>query len=799
MSPDTMEEIRNKQEIKELPLREIIEQYTRYWYLFILGVIAALILAFIYLRYTTALYQTRATIIIKDEKSASSPMEMAAFSQFGSFLSRFNTSKIDNELAIFNSKRIISKTVEELGLNIKYESVGAIKTSEIYSYTPFRVQYLSFNEMGNKAGVPSLAIEVLSNTEYKLEDEAEAVDGVYKFGEQVSLPFGEITVLPNLENLENFKSFFERTVVVTYRPVENVALDYQGKVVIENEIKSSNVLELSLLTPVTAKAEDFLDELVSQYNQDAIADRNEIAKNTSKFIDSRLQIITRELDSVERNKEVFKSENRLTDIQAEAQIILENASEFNKKQFDVGTQLELSKTMIDYMEKSSNSELLPSNIGIQSEEVATAVNNYNQLILYRNKLMQNSTAKNPVVQNVNNQIEQMRASILGSLKNSSNALKIAMKDLNIQESTINSKIAQVPAKEKIFRGIERQQTIKEQLYLFLLQQREEASITLAATSPKAKIVDNAYSTKRPVSPQRPLIYLGSLLAGLLIPFIGIYVANLLNTKVTSRRDVERHLSKTPIVGEIPKIKRNESDLIQLNDRSIMAEAYRILRTNLQYLFINKLEENNKGKTLIVTSTIKGEGKTFVAFNLALTLALTGKKVVLVGADIRNPQLQRYLPDHLKTKKGLTEYIVYEDMQVEDVIAQSEYNENLSIVLSGAIPPNPAELLMQKRTSTFIDELKNQFDYIILDTAPSMLVTDTILINKLADITLYVVRAGYTDKRLLDFPQDAIDDGRLANVAIVLNNVNLNNFGYGNKYGYAYTREERSFLQRLLNK
>ncbi|MDC8000263.1 polysaccharide biosynthesis tyrosine autokinase [Aequorivita todarodis] len=794
-----MEENRYREETKELPLREIVEQYTRYWYLFVLGVMIALVLAFIYLRYTTALYQTRATIIIKDEKSASSPMEMAAFSQFGSFLSRFNTSKIDNELAIFNSKRIISKTVEALGLNIKYESVGAIKTSEIYSYIPFKVQYQSFNEVGNKLSVPRLFIEVLSNTEYKLEDETQAVEGTYKFGEQVSLPFGEITVLPNLENPESFKSFLDRTVVVTYRPIENVALDYQDKVVIENEIKSSNVLELSMLTPVTGKAEDFLDELISQYNQDAIADRNEIAKNTSKFIDSRLQIITRELDSVERNKETFKSDNRLTDIQAEAQIILENASEFNKKQFDVGTQLELSKTMIDYMEKSSNAELLPSNIGIQSEEIATAVNNYNQLILYRNKLMQNSTTKNPVVLNVNNQIEQMRASILGSLKNSSNALKIAMKDLNIQESTINSKIAQVPAKEKIYRGIERQQTIKEQLYLFLLQQREEASITLAATSPKAKVVDNAYSTKSPVSPQKPLIYLGSLLAGLLVPFIGIYGANLLNTKVSSRRDVERHLPKTPIVGEIPKIKRNEADLIQHNDRSIMAEAYRILRTNLQYLYINKLEENDKGKTLIVTSTIKGEGKTFVAFNLALTLALTGKKVVLVGADIRNPQLQRYLPDHLKAKKGLTEFIVYDDLHVEDVIAQSEYNENLSIVLSGAIPPNPAELLMQKRTTTFVEELKKQFDYIILDTAPSMLVTDTILINKLADITLYVVRAGYTDKRLLDFPQDAIDDGRLANVAIILNNVNLNNFGYGNKYGYAYAREERSLLKRILNK
>jgi len=466
---------------------------------------------------------------------------------------------------------------------------------------------------------------------------------------------------------------------------------------------------------------------------------------------------------------------------------------------DVSTQMELSNTMIDYMKNADRDELLPANIGISNESVGSAVNNYNELILYRNKLLQTSTPKNPVVKSVNEQIAQMRNSILESLENSKNALRIAMKDLNMQENIISSKISQVPAKEKIFRGIERQQTIKEQLYLFLLQQREEASIALAATADRAKIVDSAYGPQEPVSPKKSLIYLGALLAGLLVPFGGIYSFNLLNTKVKGRKDVERHLKSIPIIGEIPKVQKGDSDLIKHNDQSIMAEAYRIFRTNLQYLFINKLEKNEEGKSLIVTSTIKGEGKTFVAFNLALTLALTGKKVVLVGADIRNPQLQRYLPEHLKSKKGLTEYIVYEDLQVADVVAQSEYNENLNIIVSGAIPPNPAELLMQKRTSTLVEELRKQYDYIILDTAPAMLVTDTILINKLADITLYVVRADYTDRRLLDFAKDAIEDGRLTNVAMVLNNVALNNFGYGNKYGYAYSREERSLLKRILNK
>ncbi len=788
----------NHQETEELSLREIIEQYARYWYFFVIGIVIALVIAFIYLRYTPELYQNKATIIIKDEKSQS-PLEMAAFSQFGGFLSRFKSNEIENELAIFNSKRIISEAVKELQLNIKYEVMGNIKTSEIYGYKPFEVRYQEFNETSSNKPIPTIYIEILSDTEFLIEEETLGNKATYKFGERIPLSFGDITVLPNMGIPEKFESYKNKTILVSYSSVENVALGLQGRVIILNTDEKSNVVELSIETENKEKGEDFLNELVLQYNKDAVQDRNEIARKTSEFIESRLQIITRELDSVETNKEDFKSTNRLTDIQAEAQITLENASEFSKRQFDVATQMELSNTMIDYMKNSSGDELLPANIGISNENVGNAVSNYNELILYRNKLLQTSTPKNPVVKSVNEQISQMRSNILGSLENSKSALQIAMKDLNTQENIISSKISQVPGKEKIFRGIERQQSIKEQLYLFLLQQREEASIALAATSDRAKIVDKAYGPQEPVSPKKPLIYLGAFLAGLLIPFGGIYSFYLLSTKVKSRKDVEKHLKTIPIIGEIPKVQKGDSDLIQHNDHSIMAEAYRILRTNLQYLFINKLEESERGKTMIVTSTIKGEGKTFVAFNLALTLANTGKKVVLVGADIRNPQLQRYLPEHLKSNKGLTEYIVYEDTQVKEVVTLSEHNKNLSIVLSGAIPPNPAELLMQKRMGSFIEELRREFDYIIMDTAPSMLVTDTILINKLADITLYVVRAGFTDKRLLDFPQDAIDDGRLANVAIVLNNVNLNNFGYGNKYGYAYGREERSLIKRMFNK
>ena len=785
----------NYQEQSELTLKEIVSQYTRYWYWFLIAVILALAGAFIFLRYTETLYQTKATVIIKDEKNGGGAAELAAFADFGKFFSKFGSNKIENELAVFKSKRIISEVIKTLHLNIIYENVGAIKTTQLYKNKPITVEYLSINKNAN---VPKLYFKILSKEQYKIEIENGNELGTYNFGDPVSLSFGTITVLPELKDSLLFNNFFEKTLAVTYKPIEPVALAYQNQTKVENDIKNSNVVSLTLNSPVPDKAEDFLNELIYQYNKDAINDRGQVAKKTSEFIDSRLAIITKELDSVEENQVQFKSKNKLTDIASEAQLILENTSEFNKRQLDVGTQLELANTMIDYLKQSQPSDLLPVNLATE-EQIAVDIANYNALLLQRNKLLQSSTAKNPVVQNISAQISEIRSNILTGLEATKQKYQIALKDIRNKSYSLQSKISKIPEKEKIFRDIVRQQSIKEQLYLFLLQQREEASISLAVTAPKAKVVDSAYTGRVPISPKRQLIYLGAILAGLLLPFLIIYIKGLLNNKVTNRRDIERLLPQTPILGEVPKLKKGNEELIQPNDRSILAESFRILRTNLQYLFINKQEEKNSTKTILVTSTIKGEGKTFVAFNLALTLALTGKKVVLVGADIRNPQLHRYLPQDLRNKKGLTECIIDENISVSEIICKSEFHKNLSIVLSGVIPPNPAELLMQDRTQHCFDELKKQFDYVIIDTAPAMLVTDTVLINKLADITLYVVRAGYTEKELLDFIKDAIKDERLTNVGIVLNNVSLSNFGYGNKYGYSYTTEKESFFKRIFKK
>ena len=457
--------------------------------------------------------------------------------------------------------------------------------------------------------------------------------------------------------------------------------------------------------------------------------------------------------------------------------------------------IEVVTSYLTYVQNTSPFELLPTIIGTDSQNISVGITSFNALITERQKLLASSTISNPVVKNLELQIKDLKKTILRDIDNQIQSISSALSGLKNREEGLNNRLSKVPYQEKMFREILRQQNIKEELYLFLLKQREETAITLAVTSNKAKVVDSASTLKIPVFPNRLFVYLLAIILGIAVPFLIISLYNLLSTRIQSRKDVERVHATTAVVGEIPKLGRSDNELVKQNDNSILAESFRILRTNLQYLLV-KGEKSNKHKKVIVTSTIKGEGKTFVAFNLALTLALTGKKVVLVGADIRNPQLQRYLPSSFKNNSGFTEYIIDESVKVSDITLQSEYNSNLSIVLSGAIPPNPAELLLQPRVDEFFNEIEGSFDYIIIDTAPSMLVTDTLLLNKHADTTVYVVRANYTDKKLLEFSYDAIQTKKLQNVALVINDVTMSNFGYGNKYGYTYTATKKTFWQKL---
>lgn len=794
MSQQQPTQVRPQEE--EINLREELDKYLRYWPWFVIGVILCVLIGFIYIKYTTAQYSTTASIIIKDEESKGPSSEMAAFADLG-LLGGMGASSIENEMGILRSKTLMTQTIKALDLNITYYEESGVKAEELYSSTPFEVTVLQLDkeklqkaikeELGNR-----FAIKPQSKNDFELiNTETEAV---FKgeFGNVVNIGFADITIEKTGLELEE-----DSKVSIQFSPLEAVVGKYREGVQINLTDKNSSLLELSLVDPVREKAQDILDQLILEYNRQAIEDKNLVATNTASFIDERLSIINQELDSVEVGKEEFKEANQLTNIEAESELFIENASEYKKREQEVGTQLELANAMINYLETGSNSDLLPANLGIEESGVNEMIQNYNSLVLERNRILSASTEENPVVLRVNSQVDQMRGNVMQSLERMRSNLRIAQEDLERQAALIGSQISAVPAKERQYRGIERQQNIKEALYLFLLEKREENSLSLAVTAPKAKIVDSAYSGNEPVSPKSKIILLAALIVGLLIPFLIIYVKNLLNNKITDRTDIESATKEIPIVGEIPRIAKKENDLISVNDRSVLSEAFRIMVTNLQYLLVGA-GDKEKGIKLFVTSTVKGEGKTFTAFNLAITFANMGKKVIIVGADLRNPQLQRYESDARKYS-GVSDYLYNHGVEVQDIITKAEAHKRMDIMASGNIPPNPSELLRSERMGRLLSELEGMYDYIIVDTAPAMLVADTFLINKYADLTLYVTRAGYTEKKLLGFAIDAKNEGKLHDVSFVLNDVELANFGYGNKYGYAYGEEKKSFLTRLKNR
>ena len=760
--------------------RDEMERYLKFWPWFLFWIILALAAAYFYLLYTTPVYQASANIIINEENSSSG----SSYSELG-MLTGLGTNNLDKEIAILKSRRLMMDVVSALKINIEYFQEGKIRDVELYRDLPFSLNVLKMDEellknsRGGRFKISSSGNGRISITDLNTERNWEVTTGT-----PFNIGFAEIVIVSNIKT----KNFPE--TIVQFSDVEKTASKYRNKIFLNQTDKKSNVIELVLQDPVREKAKDILDQLILEFNRDAIEDKNLIAGNTANFINERLEIINTELEMVETGKEEFKQTNRLTDLQAESHMNMQNASEYNKRRQDIGTQMELTDAMLDYLSSSRNSDLLPANLGINENAVNQLIGEYNDLVLERNRILGGSTERNPVVIKLNSRIDQLKTNILQSLQRLRTNLRISLDDINRQSSSIGSRILAIPSQEREYRGIERQQGIKEALYLFLLQKREENSLALAVTAPKAKIVDRAFSSGGAVAPNSRSIYLGTVILGLFIPFSIVYLKGVIDNKVRGRADLENLSTDLSILGELPKVKKKEEKLIGINDRSVLSEAFRILITNLQYLKI-KSQGKSKGVTILVTSTVKGEGKSFITVNLGMSLVNTGKKVLLIGGDLRNPQLHQFL-DESEKQWGVSDFLAGKKMCPKCLIKESKLHPNLHILSSGSIPPNPAELLRQEKVGEMLKEMEAEYDYLIIDSAPSMLVTDTFLISKYADLILYVVRAGFTEKKLLDFVFDSQKAGSFRNLSFLLTDVDLSDLGYGNKYGYGYGEKRRSF-------
>jgi tyrosine-protein kinase Etk/Wzc len=774
-----------------LNLKEFVAPYLQRWPWILLSILFFMGGSYLYLRYTTSIYKSESSILIKDTGD-SGLSELSALGDLGGLGNNYNS--LVNEVQILKSRRLMKKVVTSLNLEVGYFSEGAIKTSEVYKAAPFKIKVV-YPATQEPIQPFKIWIKAADAFQFSYSFNPEVSFKSLKTGQNLSKNGVDLLFFPNL-NLEKSIDKGVQLYAVQVYDLEDITRSYLNNLQLDSGIKNSSVINLSITDPIPSKATDILDELVVVYNEDAITDKNYIAKNTVDFIDARLQNVLLSLDSVELKKQRFKTDNQITNIAEEALIDLASQNQYRNRETELSTQIAIASDLLTFVQNTGSEEVLPVNLAFDDLSVNSSINKYNELVIRLRKALQTATVINPVVEELEVSRRNLKATVVSSLNTYIQTLNTQLKSVVGNENVVNFRIAEVPAAERITRDIERNQTIIESIYIYLLEKKEEAAISLAIKSPKAKIIDVGLASRSPLFPQTSQILLGSLIAGLLLPIGLIYIINLLYNKIENRKDVTRRLSSVPFLGEIPRLASGESDMITINDRSVLAESFRLLRTNLQYK-IAALPNSEKTPIIIVTSSVKGEGKTFVSFNLAMTIANSGKKVLLIGGDIRNPQLHRYLAGGSKRLKGVTEFLVYPQYTAEEFIHSSDLNENLQIMLSGSIPPNPAELWMSERVEELLKYGKENFDTVIIDSAPAMLVTDTLLIGDKADITIYVTRANYTEKPLLDFVSDTVETGKLTNVGMVLNNVKTANFGYGNKYAYSYGVDKESIWIRFL--
>nr|WP_042246767.1 polysaccharide biosynthesis tyrosine autokinase [Nonlabens ulvanivorans] len=779
----------------EQSLRDQLKPFIKAWPWIILSVLFCILASQLYLRYASKNFEAKASIIIKDTQTGGGLSETGILGDAGLFGSNFNS--VENEIEILKSKRLLSNVIDHYSLTTTYLRKGNVKESDVYTNRFLDVNLLRNDSIVQFKTPITFYVKEVNDSLFGLKLEEDSQWMTKEYGEIVSINNQTLIFSPksydekigtdsNEEKLSDLK--------IVLRPIELVVQDYHSRLAVNISGKRGSVVNLSITDVVGERAEDVLNQLIEEYNKDAINDKNIVALNTAEFIEERLNDITKDLDSVETGIESFKTNKGLTDIGVETSLDLQKVNEIESELLKVETQLSIGRSLKEFMITDIEKSVTTSGLGLNEPQLIALINNYNEVLTTYQRIGQTSTQESPVMVRLSNELNSLKRGIFSSLDSYINGLKVEENNLLRKSNQINANISQVPNNEKTSRSVERNREVVEAIYLLLREKQETTAISLAVTAPKAKIVDSGYAPDTPVSPKPKIILLAALVLGVLIPLGLVYLKQIFYNKIESRKDLERNLPQVSILGEVPKLESDAKDRIIPNDRSVLAESFRIIRTNLQYK-LGALNHDDT-KVVLVTSTVKGEGKTTTAFNLASTFAYSGKKVLLIGGDIRNPQLHRFFDASLKRKKGVTEYLVNSDLKLEDLVVPVDDNSNLHMLLSGSIPPNPAELWMQSRTKDMIEEAKGMYDLVIIDSAPTIVVTDTFLINKFADVTVYVTRANHTDRGLLEFISDTIKDGKLTNVAAVINSVKLTNFGYGNKYGYSYSADKKTFMEKL---
>lgn len=783
---------------EKIDLQEVLFKYLIHWPWFVGAVLVCLIGAWIYLRTATPVYNISATVLIKDDKKGGAAGMASELENLGLDGLVSSSQNIDNEIEVLRSKTIAKEVVIDLGLYISYQDDDEFPSKNIYKTSPIQVSLTPQEaDLLDKPMVVEMALHpqgsmdvnvTVGDDEYQKHfDKLPAVFPTNK-GTLAFFQVPDSLLPPKDIDAENKV----RNITATINQPLRVAREYCKNMTIEPTSKTTSVAVISLKNSSLRRGQDFINKLLEMYNINTNNDKNEVAQKTAEFIDERIGIISRELGSTEEDLEAFKRNAGITDLTSEAQIALTGNAEYEKKRVENQTQINLVEDLRKYM-KGNEYEVLPGNIGLQDAGLVSQIERYNEMLVERKRLLRTSTESNPTIINLDTSIRAMKMNVEVTLDRTLQGLFITKADLDREANRFSRRINEAPGQERQYVSIARQQEIKSGLYLLLLQKREENAITLAATANNAKIIDDAIADEIPVSPKGKMIYLIALVLGVGIPVGVIYLINLTKFRIEGRSDVER-LTKLPIVGDIPLTDEKTGSIAVFENRNnLMSETFRSIRTNLQFML-------QKDKNVIlVTSTVSGEGKSFVSSNIAISLSLLGKKVVIVGLDIRKPGLNKVF-NIPKKEQGITQYLANPDVNLMDLVQPSDINKNLFILPGGTVPPNPTELLAREGLEKAIETLKKNFDYVILDTAPVGMVTDTLLIGRVADLSVYVCRADYTHKAEFTLVNDLADKEKLPNLCTILNGLDMKKrkygyyygygkygkyYGYGKRYGYGY--------------
>lgn len=785
-------------------LQEFLYMCLENWYWFLISIVVCLACAFIYIKRTAPTYQKTASILIKtDSQGRSVSASDAMFEDLG--ITSANNSLLD-EVQIIQSPDLMRDVVRKLNLETRYFSKGNFRDIEIYG-TELPVQ-VSMPDLGEE-DYATFHLSLQPNGDYTVSDmtlrgkELNRPEIKGRIGTTLNTPLGRIEVNPG----KNFENTPYTELTVSHNPLRETAAAFNGGLKVETDEKSWNMVTLTMTDTSPERAADLLTQLIASYNDRWMSDKRTLADNSSKFIDERVQLLQNELGSVDNDISSFKSANMVPDVDAAASIYMSQASQASMALKDLRNQEYMAKYIRTYLRNSeNNNKLLPSNAGISSASLSGQISQYNTKILERNSLVSQSSANNPLVADMDAALSAMRGALIASIDNEIVSLGEQIRSQEGLTGTAQSKIASNPKQAKYLLSVERQQKVKETLYLYLLQKREENQLNQAFTSYNTRIVREADGSNAPIAPNKANIMLIAFVIGLAIPSLVLYQRELSVHVVRGRRDIKD--LRIPLAGELPLYSKKQKlprvnpankdpkaiVAVKENSRNSINEAFRVLRTNLEFMFAN----DPTAKVIMLTSFNPGSGKTFVTFNLAKSFAIKGKKVIVIDLDMRKSSLSKYVD---KNEKGISDYLANRVNEITSIIQKVDDCQNMSVIPVGTVPPNPTELLFNERLHALITDLKLHYDYVFIDCPPVEVVADASIVSKYADMTLFVIRAGVLDLQMLPVIDEMYDKKNYPNMSLVLNGTinprnsyarrygNPYSYGYGYGTGYTYSSED----------